>query len=1056
MPEDTEGIMLRIYKSSAGSGKTYTLVKEFLRIALKDPEKFKHILAITFTNKAANEMKSRIIETLQQISGNTEKVKKLIDDLAAESELDKVAIIEQSGKILRNILHNYSDFSVSTIDSFVHRVIRAFTYDLNLPMTFEIEMDRDKLLTETIELLMDRLTGEEDAVTNAVVEFAESNIEEGKSWNLEHSLIDLGKELFIEDAYPHLEKLETFDLNEAKKIRETLYKFSATFEQKLFEEGKQALSLILNTGLTSQSFFQTNKGVFGFFSKYANEDFPADPLGNSYVQKTISENKWGGGKTTEAELSTIAGIKNQLEQHYKNIAELYSKQGQDYALSKLLKSNFYAFILLADIQRLMEEYKKENNILHISEFQQKVHAIVKEQDAPIIYERIGDWYDSILIDEHQDTSELQWQNLLPLVENSQFKSEDSLVVGDGKQAIYRFRNGKVEQFAVLPKVYGSEKNMRLKEREVAIGNYGTDTQHLVYNFRSRKEIVDFNNMFYDTLYQFPELKNKDIYSEHSQQQGKQLTGGFVSIEFLQDGDESLLEQTRCKRVEQIVRETTTKGYALKDITVLTRSNFNASAVASYLIKRGIPVVSSESLLINNSPKVKLVLSALHYFEEKENHIARATMAYYINLLLFKTAFRFEQFNFKNDENSFEQDISNLLGKEFHSYNFINYQLAELIHQLTLFFNLGDDDPFLQFFMDETISYTSRNRGNIREFLEWWNEVKHKKSIIYPDTLNAVRIMTIHKSKGLEFPVVIMADADWPQKNTKRNFWVTINKPWLNNFNVGILPVRKEVLQTEYAGLYKEEEAASFLDMMNLVYVATTRAEDILYILSTQVAKEPVKKNSVTALLISFLKQQGIWDGFRAYEFGNADTTKLSKAGVDENLRVYDKQKVNQNLKPSRPLTIKKNSQLLWNEQSVEKIDRGNLLHEIMKRIKYADSAHTVLEKMFSEGLIGQPEKQELLNKISALLNNEIIKPYFMPPYKVVNERALMSKQHIKIPDRVVMNGDKAVVIEYKSGKKRNSDTSQLSGYAHELKKFGFTEVKKILIYIEKNQIEEIK
>ena len=909
--------MLRIYKSSAGSGKTYTLVKEFLRIALKSPDKFKHILAITFTNKAANEMKERIISTLEQIKSDDAGVQKLITELAGETELPQATVIDKAGRILRNILHNYADISVSTIDSFVHRVIRAFTYDLHLPMNFEVEMDREKILTETIELLMDRLSEEDDNVTNAIVEFAESNIEEGRSWNLEYSLIQLGKELFNEDAYTHLEKLGAFDIKEARKVRESLHKYATVFEQQVFDEGKKAMGLIANKGLTAESFFQTSKGIFGYFLKFANGEFPKDSDGNSYVKRSIFEDKWTGGKAAKEDVITIQGIKEQLVQSYNNIQAHYSNYGGDYVLAKLLLRNFYSFILLADIQKLMDEYKKENNLLHISEFQEKVNAIVKEQDAPIIYERIGDWDDSILIDEHQDTSVLQWQNLLPLVENAQFKDEDSLVVGDGKQAIYRFRNGKVEQFAMLPRIFNSESDARLREREVAINNYGTDTKNLAFNYRSRKEVVDFNNSLYDTLSGFSELKNKSIYEGQAQQQGRKADGGYISIEFLEDDGESLLDDNRCLRVEQIVSEARAKGYQLKDIAVLTRSNRNGSLIASYLIDKGIPVISSESLLINNSPKVKLILSVLGYFDRREDHIARAEIAYYIHLLLLEKEFRFELFDFKCVESIFEEQISALLGKEFRAYNFLTYQLVDLLHELMVFFGLRDDDPFLQFFLDEAMVFASRHRSNIREFLEWWDEVKYNRSIIYPETLDAVKIMTLHKSKGLQFPVVIMADADWPQKNAKRNFWVDIDKPWLKDFHVGILPVVRDVLQTEYAPLFEEEDASAFLDMLNLLYVGTTRPEDMLYILSTQVKRIPDKNNSITALLINFLSAKNLWDGFKNYEFGDVNTVRLKKASAGHERGIYKSEREGSVLKGVRQITIKRNSKLLWNTAGPE-------------------------------------------------------------------------------------------------------------------------------------------
>lgn len=1042
--------MLRIYKSSAGSGKTYTLVREFIRIALKRPNNFRHILAITFTNKAANEMKERVISKLEQLSDGKDKL--LVADLAGETGVSETKIAEKAGATLQNILHNYSELSVSTIDSFTHRVVRSFAYDLYLPMNFDVEMDGLKLLTETVEILMDRLAEEDEVVTSAIVEYAEANIEDGKSWNIEHSLISLAHELFNEDAYPYLDRLEDFDLSKTKNVREELYRYSTAFEQRVFEEGKKALSLITTNGLTSQSFFQTTKGIFGFFFKYANSDFPGDKLGNSYVRKTITENKWGGGKASTGDIETIEIIKPQLIAHYNSIVQYFEKQGQDYILSKLLLRNFYSFILLTEIRKLMNEYKRENNLLHISEFQKKIHAIVREQDAPVIYERIGEKYENILIDEHQDTSELQWQNLVPLVENAQFNNGNNLVVGDGKQGIYRFRGGKVEQFAMLPNIYGSDKDERLREREVAIKNYGVEIKSLEFNRRSRREIVDFNNLFYSALSGLSELVNKEVYAGQEQKQGKDATGGYVQIQFLEDDQEAVLDEHRCKRSMEIIEECLKKGYAWRDIAILTRSNRNGSIVASYLIGKGIRVISSESLLIDKSPKVQLILSTLNYLDRRDNPITKAAIIYYLHLLL-KNDSGFAQYKFHNNEAVFEREVSALTGKEFVGYNFQNYPLVEMIHELIVFFNLSDDDPFLQFFLDETMVFASRNRTNIREFLDWWNEVKAEKSIIYPETLDAVKIMTIHKSKGLQFPVVIMADADWPQKRAKRNFWVELNKPWLKDLPIGILPVSKDVLETEFAALYQEEEAGSFLDMLNLLYVATTRPEDTLFILSTQGKNEPVKNNSVTALLINFLKQQGRWEGFLTYSFGDEGTVKTPDGRPGEG-KMYEKKPVFTASREVRQVTIRKNSQLLWNEETVEKINWGSLVHEALRQIKYSADADSVVNKMFNEGTIDLEQKGRLQQQVSIVINNAAIETYFNLPWKVINERGFLSKETTRVPDRIVINDKNAVIIDYKTGAKNQGHIQQLAEYALELKKFGFDGVKKYLVYTEANEVQE--
>lgn len=1044
--------MLKIYKSSAGSGKTYTLVKEFLTLSLCSPHRFRHILAITFTNKAANEMKERIIGTLDKIQNNKESVNQLLEDLSRETGRNKEDLVKNSTTLLRQILHQYADLSVCTIDSFTHRIIRSFTHDLHLPMNFEVEMDANKLLNDTIEILMDRLSEEDPQVTQAVVEFAESNIEDGKSWNLEHQLIRLGKELFKEDALLFIERLEKTDFDKLKKTKECLWQYTAAFESQLFEEGKKAFNLIVQSGLTSDSFYYKAKGIFEFFKKYAEDEFPNDALGNRYVRQTIYDDKWTSGKVAPATLQQIEAIKPELIHHYQKIIGIFEKKGKDYYLARLLLQNFYSFILLSDIQKLMSEYKKENNLLHISEFQKKINQVVKQQSAPVIYERIGDWYDHIMIDEHQDTSILQWQNLLPLIENSQFKSKDSLVVGDGKQAIYRFRNGKVEQFVMLPRIYGSETDIILKERETAIVNYGVEEKNLVYNYRSRFEIIQFNNQLYETLSKVDELKNKDIYSKASQQEGRKAKGGYVSIEFLPDSKdgEFTLEEYRNKRVEEIIAQVKGKGYALKDVTVLTRSNHHASSIASYLIAAGIPVVSSESLLIHYSPKIKLLLAALGYFDQPDNHISRAEFIYYLHLLLLNKNCRFETIEFGMAESLFEELVSKFISKEFHRHDFMSYPLVDLIHRLIMFFGINQEDPFLQFFLDEAMLFATRNRTNIREFLEWWNEVKNNKSIIYPDTLDAVRIMTLHKSKGLQFPVVILADACWTEK-ISGHFWVDIQKTWIQDFNIGILPINKEVLQTEYDYLYEEEKAHSFLDLLNLLYVGTTRPEDYLYILSAELENEPEDNRTATSLLIHFLKQQGLWDAFQTYTFGNSETIK--EGGEKPVSNLYSKGRPPISREPQ--IHIRKNVQLLWSDEVTEKINRGNLIHEILKRVKYSTELSKVINKMYHEGLINENEKTELGKEINSLIRLHSLNRYFEPPYKIINERRLISGGKIKIPDRVVVHGRQAVVIEYKTGEEKNEHALQLKDYGSELSKFGFDEVKMILVYTEQQKVVEI-
>ncbi|MCX6199956.1 MAG: UvrD-helicase domain-containing protein [Bacteroidetes bacterium] len=1043
--------MLRIYKASAGSGKTYTLVKEYLRLALKSPLQFRHILAITFTNKAAAEMKTRIIEALEGLSKNEIKYKSLNKELGELTGKSENELKSDASNILRNMLHNYADISVCTIDSFVHRIVRSFAYDLHLPMNFEIEMDSKELLNEAIQLLLDRLNETDQQVTQAVLEFAESKIEDGKSWNVEKEISKLGKQLFVDKAQSKIQQLSFVSFDDLREVHNSLYAFKISFEQQVFAEGKKAFDFIVTNGLTAKDFHYGNTGLFGFFKAYAESEFPPKILGNSYVNATINEDKWS--KTS----SITETQKAQLNVHYNNIAQLWNKQGKDYFLADLLLKNFYSFILLTDLKKLMDEVKTENNILHISDFQHKVFEIVKEQDAPIIYERIGDRYDNILIDEFQDTSVIQWRNLLPLIENSQFKSEDSLVVGDGKQAIYRFRGGEVEQFSVLPKVYGSDGDEILKGREVAINNYGAGVITLENNFRSRKEIVDFNNLLYKELLELPELKNKNIYADYFQKQGRKDDGGFVSIEFLKEEEAELsLNDVRALRVEEIVNDVLQRGYHYKEVAVLTRSNKNASFIASYLVSKGIKVVSPESLLIHHSPKVHFLLAILSYLNRKDNHISRAEILHFAFLLLNKEL-HLETIDLKTSALEFEEYVRKQTGLEFNSNELVTGRLSDLLYQLIQIFQLENDDPFVQFFLDEVLLFASRYGNSIDDFLNWWEKVKDKKSIIYPDSMDAVRIMTIHKSKGLEFPIVILADASEKQKPGEDSFWIDLNKNWLPQLPIGLLPNTKDVLETEFALLYEKEIEKTFLDLLNLLYVATTRAEDALYILSKEEDKEPISNNSVTAILISFLKSTGLWEGYRNYNFGDEEFVKIFGNGNNTSLASFEKGKTNSKNLLASNIKIRMRADLLWNDKSKEKINEGNLLHEALKRIQKTGDEETVLRSLLAEGVIEENEVQHLSDQLHSVLQHADLKKYFDGTSTVLNERQLLKKnEKIRIPDRVILFEDGATVLDYKSGNERPEYQQQLRDYAQWLEEAGIKVKEKILFYTQSQKAVVVK
>ena len=1045
--------MLRIYKSSAGSGKTFTLVREYLRLALSgDTEKYKHILAITFTNKAANEMKSRIISALREITGDISK-SSMAKELLPLLHITANVLQERAGYLLEDILHNYSDLSVSTIDSFVHRLIRSFAYDLHLSSDFEIEMDSNMLLTMAVEKLMDSAKEDEASqVTKALIDFAENNLTEGKGWNLEFALINFSRELFNEDSNEFIKKLADFKIDDFIQTRDRLYAVKLNFENRIKQPAKQAFDLICSQGLDESHFYQTRSSIFKYFLNLSGDPASAKCEPNSYVQKTISEGKWVSTKITDRDKAKIDTIKSELTHYYNEIKSLRDDGESTYILAKLLLKNIYSFMLLTEIKRMLEEYKQENNILHISEFQERISRIVNEQDAPIIYERIGDWYDCVLIDEFQDTSVLQWRNLLPLIENSQMKVQDSLIVGDGKQAIYRFRGGEVEQFAALPLVYQSEGNYMLQAREVAIMNYGTEELSLVRNFRSRKEIIEFNNTLYDAIALQPEFGHKHIYTDHAQQQGRDMQGGYVSIEFLEKTDEIEYREALCYHVEALIQNVREKGYAWSDIAILTRTNDIGSDIASYLLQQHIPVVSSESLLIGRSHEVRAIVSFLYYMSDKDNLIRRAEILYYFapGLMTANGGEAYERL--RGGYLDFEKYISSLCGADFDSDQLIQNRLPELIQSLIRKFPfLQKNDAFIQFFMDEVLEYSVKNGNRVNEFLKWWEDNKSKKSIIYPDTMDAVRVLTIHRAKGLQYPVVIIPDADFKLRNTKRFLWAEMEGDLTGNISVFPLPVQADLENTNYGDLYKKEMADSLLDMVNLLYVATTRPEDRLYLISERPEKEPEKLNSITALLVRVLQHLDIWDGFSTYEFGDSSTSKIAGKDHEKMAEFTYSPVMNQNRK-SMPIK----SSAAQSEDTAPL--RSLLLAEVMKEMKYEKDGVITLNKYLISGRISLEEKNDLEKDIQELFLNKDIAILFSDTLRVYsNKQIIAGNKFTHRADRLLIHKEsgRAVIVNFRQGNEHDKHVKEVTDYARVLKEKGMGIDDSAVIYTDSKTVVKI-
>ena len=1068
-----------VYKSSAGSGKTYTLVKEYLKIVLPRPEKMRQILAITFTNAAAAEMKSRIIEELGSLSSLSEdpanpKARALLSQILEEYEREgssippEAQLIENAGHILSDILHNYSDFSVSTIDSFVHRIVRTFAFDLRIPVNFDIELDTESLLSKAVDMLISR-AGSDEQLTELLIRFILTQADEEKDLRIEKAIGQLARTLMDEDSMGYVEKLKDLSLDKFLEIQQEILQQTRVFENNAICRARKAMQLIETMNLSHEHFSRGKNGIYGYFQNLADGQVAEKIRPNSYVLSTLEEDKWHGGKAGKEEKAAIDSIKEELQQCFLDIHGNAGSYVNTYQLLKAVSQNLFPLGVLNEVQRVVEEIKTENVLLHISDFNRKISAIVAEQPVPFIYERIGERYQHYMIDEFQDTSVLQWQNLLPLVENGLSTGQLSLVVGDGKQAIYRWRNGDVEQFVRLPQLpegirgINKEQWQQSLERNHAEKSLGT-------NYRSRKVIVDFNNRFFEHSKAFLSERMQAIYGQGPQKPREKADGGYVEISFLEKDNADDYSEKTLLRIREAIDRLLEAGHPFSNITILCRSNNKGSLVARYLLRHQVPVISSESLLLSQSEEVIFFLATLKLLQNKHDSVAAVEwLGYLLANGWIKTSDTLH--HILADEGKFplpagERAIDwHELAEELMKKNGITFLFSELAflnlydicERITrAFFTGGVPNPFVTFFMNAVFEYSEKNSLSIADFLQWWSEFGHKYSLVVPKGMDAVQVMTIHKSKGLQFPVVLFPFADLEaRKPTREGLWVSPTHPSLRELKAVWLKMNKKALEnTPYYSLYEEEMERTMLDMLNLAYVAFTRARDKLFVISAKPGEaREGNRPALPQMLRKFLDGQESLEGEQGiHSFGEFEPAATASGPRQEKGSPF--QRV---LSRSWTAALRmRSNQEERGVASAEQRERGKLLHRAMEQIITIHDIVPVLARMRTEGEIDAVIEKEWVVRIGELLALSSLAPCFAPGAKVKTEAGLFDENgNFYRPDRVVMFDDRTVVIDYKTGREYPKHVEQIEHYGSLLEKMGHPAVEKMLLYLDEYRLKTV-
>jgi ATP-dependent exoDNAse (exonuclease V) beta subunit len=1049
-----------VYNASAGAGKTYSLVRKYLSLCLAhdDASSFMHILAITFTKKAAQEMKQRLLKQLFVLSNYpnlSAKDEKYCHELAQELEIAPERLAFRAHNSLRRILHNYSAFSVSTIDSFTNRLIRSFSRDLNLSSNYQVELEDKLILQEAIDRMLSELERNSDH-TKVLLRFVEGQLNDGKSTNYKTVLLDTARQLFKEKAQGHLLKLEKLSTADFLEIERQLKKRLAQIEKGQKDLAKEAINWGEERGLHDKCF---SRGTLWKRTLLMTESFGF--YTETSLQPVFESGKDLFAKNAKPEIKDLMALYQEgFREKILGIHQFLATNYEEYLYIQAVVKSLYGLAVLAEIAAQLEIVKLESNRIPIGEFNKIISENLRSQPAPFLYEKLGDRFQHFFIDEFQDTSTLQWLNLVPLINNSLAEGDSSaMVVGDAKQSIYRFRNGEVQLFIDL--YNNTEGSNRLGENQL----YPRETINLGSNFRSLKNIVGFNNDLFKGLASlFKDEKFRMIYA-NSAQEAQADTGGYVEVRFLPKEGHEL---SQFQHINLSIKDALERGFQQSDICILVGANAKGRSIARYLLQNEsdlhlpegeyLKLLSVDSLNIGASVEVKGLLSFLSMLEKPQDYSARKDWLL-LSYEMFGTHLdRHDYFKVHGRQNTTLETA--FLEEQMPGFNFQNWDGLDLLQKIYLLINQFslalENDPYLQLLIDQVDNFIRRESPLSENFINWWYEKGNSESVQMPEELDAVQIMSIHKSKGLEFPIVIAAFSagELVRANHQEQLWLEL--PKYDSFKAlptSLLSLKKpkaeqEIYLDRYMDDFNNEEKLMLLDTVNRYYVAYTRAEKELYIFSNQDQTSDGKSNHWQCLLYNHLGLDGENDFYSSGE----------KLKLIDNKAESGKLKSPEHFKVSKwqaVIAVLSSAPKNWEKSDKGARLRGNQVHQLLSHIIRKEDLDSALTDAQSKGWFNSEELNEIKALMIQVLNHPELQELFGADAEVLNERSiLIPGANRKIPDRVVLQNNQAYLIDYKTGEAQEEHRFQVEEYAQLLEEAGFEVRKKMLLYLNDELILE--
>ena len=1081
-----------IYRSSAGSGKTYTLALEYLTLALRQPKAYGKILAVTFTNKATQEMKSRIVEFLYQLSrGQNEPLQQ---ELEHRTGLTGPALTEQAQRVLRQLLHGYSYFAVMTIDSFFQRVVRSFAREMDLQAGFRIEIDQGKVLEEVIDQLLLTLGDTQHRkLRRWLTRFAEEKVETGKAWDFRRDIKTLAYELFKEDYKQQQAEQATAETVEMTVTLQKLRTRQRQFEQQMAQYGQQALTVMERHTLTVDDFAYGKSGVAGYFPKLI--DASSYEPGARVLAAVGDASRWSS-KSSKKKDQIMAAAEDGLLQTLDEVLDHYQQHALVYYSTVELSRFVYTYGILNHLEEQLQSYKRDHDLMLISDAPLFLKDIIGQDDTPFIYEKIGTTYQHFLIDEFQDTSGLQWTNFRPLVENSLNAGHRNLVVGDVKQSIYRWRGG--------------DWQLLLEKIQHDVAEYQTEVRDLDRNYRSRRHIVDFNNALFvrlsQLLYQSLAERMEDVpdegmrafllsraeivrdaYTQVGQALPTSYRGdwhGHVRIQLLEkdqlagEEDDTHWKDYVKEQLPGMVETLQDRGYALQDIAFLVRNKREGQEVAQTFMDykhQGraqkdyrYEVISPESLFLNASLTVSLLVDVLRFLDNPTDRIVRGSIVHKYRRLqrlpqdsdtlhrLFAAAG-----NNRWQEDSETEALATFyaeLPSDFEYFqDYLNkLPLYELVEDLVRIFDLGatGETVYVQAFQDAVLNFTRVEQGDLHSFLRWWDERGQETSVQVAEAVDAMRIMTIHKAKGLQFKVVILPFCTWDTDHhpSQTNIlWTRTLTPPLQE--LGLMPMRysKKLMNTVFRQDYYEELIRVHIDNLNLLYVAFTRAEECLYAFAPpKGSKSGYPLDSVAnALCQSFTEPDRTTDTITLPDYFDEPSNVLELGTAPPTQRPPTEKKTFSlvsypSVRWRDRLMVRPTSHGYFNATTANDsltVNLATLLKELLIRTPHVRELERHLQDIYYERGITLTERDRLQQRAQQALAHPIIHSWYEFSGSVKIQRTLLMGNHRHVcPDRVMTDGERATVVHFGLTDEQAAHTRIIEQSATVLRQLGYASI----------------